>query len=109
MDASSPGGARLMECADVLVSSGALAPDAARRRVRELLAGHPGCLAAAVPATAAGCAVGVRARTGALSFVRLDGTDAPVPPQAVASLAHAWVVAGGSLGALRSVSLAEGR
>ncbi|MFE9092904.1 hypothetical protein [Streptomyces sp. NPDC007264] len=94
-----------MEHADVLVSRVALPPESAHRRARELLAGHPGCLAAAVPDTAMRCVVVVRDRTGAVSFVRPDqgGADAPVPPHAVGAVVHAWAGSGGSPRALRSL------
>ncbi|MEV0639467.1 hypothetical protein AB0I77_31950 [Streptomyces sp. NPDC050619] len=95
-----------MEHADVLVSRLPLPPESAHRRVHELLAGHPGCLAAAVPDTATTCVVGVRDRTGAVSFVRPDrgGSGAALSPHAVGSVVHAWAVSGGSPRALRSVA-----
>ena len=105
VDADGPERTELMEHADVLVSRVPLPPVSAHRRVRELLAGHPGCLAAAVPDTALVCVVGVRDRRDAVSFVWPDrcGSDAPVPPQTVVSVVHAWVVSGGSPRALRSI------
>ncbi|MFG2777770.1 hypothetical protein ACGFY7_07885 [Streptomyces prunicolor] len=107
VDADSPGRAGLMEQADVLVSRVPLPlPFAsAHRRVRGLLAGHPGCLAAAALDTATTCVVGVRDRTGAVSVVRLErsGSAAPLPAHVVGSVVHAWAVSGGSPRALRSV------
>ncbi|MYU22358.1 hypothetical protein [Streptomyces sp. SID8352] len=109
VDAHGPRAAELAVHADVLVSRVPLPPGAARRLVRELLTGHPGCLAAAVPDTAGGCAAGVRAPGGALAApVRLERYG-PVPPQAVASVLHAWTVSGRPPGALRSVSAVHRR
>lgn len=108
VDADSPERAELMNHADVLVSRVPLPPGSARRRAHELLAGHPGCLAAAVPGTDTTCVVGVRGRAGAVSCVRLDrGGPGPrrIPPHVVASVVHAWVVSGGPLRTLRSVAL----
>ncbi|WP_155058332.1 hypothetical protein [Streptomyces blattellae] len=95
-----------MPHADVLVSCAPLPPEPARRRVRELLGDHPGCVAAAVADTATMCVVGVRGRTEAVAIVRPERgpSDAPVPPHVVASVVHAWVVCGGSPRALRSVA-----
>ncbi|MEU7659748.1 hypothetical protein AB0B60_14875 [Streptomyces lincolnensis] len=106
MDADSPERAGLMEYADVLVSHVPLPPESAHRRVRELLSGRPGCLAAAVRDTATTIVVGVRGRTGGVSFVRPGrcGSAAPPPLHAVASVVHAWVVSGRSPHALVSVS-----
>lgn len=103
VDADSPERTALMEHADVLVSRVPLA--SAHRRVRGLLAGHPGCLVAAVLDTATMCVVGVRDRTGAVSFVRPErgGSAAPLSPHVVVSVVHAWAVSGGSPRALRSV------
>ncbi|OON74945.1 hypothetical protein [Streptomyces tsukubensis] len=97
----------LTELADVLVVGVPLPPESAHRRVRELLAGHPGCLAAAVPGGAMTWVVGVRDRRGAVSFVRPErgGSDVPIPPWAAVSVVHAWVVSGRSPRTLRSVSL----
>ncbi|MFF6990985.1 hypothetical protein [Streptomyces sp. NPDC010273] len=105
VDADSPERAALMAHADVLVSRMPLPPASARRRVCELLAGHPGCLAAAVLDTFMRCVVGVRDRTGAVSFARLERGRArdPIPPHVVGSLVHAWAVSRGSPRALRSV------
>ena len=115
VDADSPARTGLMEHADVLVSRVRLPLVSAHRRVRGLLAGHPGCRAAAVPDTASTCVVGVRERTGAasvvsvVSFVRLarglerGGCDEPLPAHVVVSVVHAWAVSGGSPRALRSV------
>ncbi|MFD4561036.1 hypothetical protein ACFWP5_43115 [Streptomyces sp. NPDC058469] len=105
VDADSPGRTELMEHADVLVSRVPLPLASAHRRVRGLLAGHPGCLAAAVLDTTTRCVVGVRDRTGAVSFVRPErgGSDVPLPPHVVVSVVHAWAVSGGSPRALRSV------
>jgi len=106
VDADSPERAELVEHADVLVSRVPLRPGSAHRRVRDLLARHRGCLAAAVPDTATGCVVGVRDRTGAVSVVRLHrgGADAPIPLRTVVSVVHAWAVSGESPRALRSVA-----
>ncbi|WP_151476871.1 hypothetical protein [Streptomyces albicerus] len=95
-----------MKHADALVSRVPLPPERAHRRVREMLADHSGCLAAAVPDTTTMCVVGIRGRVGAVSFVRLDrgGADAPLSPHAVVSVVHAWVVSGGSPRALRSIA-----
>lgn len=105
VDADSPARAELVMHADVLVSREPLPTGAARRRVRALLDGRPGCLAAAVPDTATTCVVGVRERTGAVSFVRptRGRADAP-PPHAVVSVVHAWTVSGRSPGALLSLA-----
>lgn len=105
-DADSPERTELMEHADALVSRVPLPPESAHRRVYDLLADHPGCLAAAVPGTATMCLVGVRDRRGAVAFVRpeQDGFDVPLPPHAVVSVVHAWAVTGGSPRALCSVS-----
>nr|WSY53156.1 hypothetical protein OG999_25535 [Streptomyces sp. NBC_00886] len=105
VDAGSPARTGLLEHADVLVSRVPLPPRSACRRVHRLLADHPGCLAAAVPDTAAGCVVGIRDRTGAVSFVRPErgGADAPTSPHVIVSVVHAWVVSGGSARALRCV------
>ncbi|MEU7047034.1 hypothetical protein ACF1GS_31275 [Streptomyces eurythermus] len=91
--------------ADVLVSRVPRAVTEARRRVRVLLAEHPGCLAAVVPGFGAGCVVGVRRAAGDPWCARLErgGPRAPASPQAVASVLHAWVAAGGAPGALRAV------
>ncbi|MGW0756920.1 hypothetical protein ACWD1Y_10590 [Streptomyces sp. NPDC002814] len=106
VDADSPERTELVEHADALVSRVPLPPERAHRRVREMLADHPGCLAAAVPDTTAMCVVGMRGRTGAVSFVRPDrgGSDTPLPPHEVVSVVHAWVVSGGSPQALRSIA-----
>jgi len=112
VDANSPGRTGLVEQADVLVSRVPLPFASAHRRVRGLLAGHPGCRAAAVPDTASTCVVGVRERTGAVSVVSFaglargrerGGCDDLLPAHLVASVVHAWVVSGGSPRALRSV------
>lgn len=103
--ADADGPAVLREHADVLVSRVPAAASEARRRVRDLLVEHPGCLAAAVPGFGAGCAVGVRRAPGDVwcAWLERGGPRAPVPPQAVASVVHAWVAAGGSPGALCAV------
>ncbi|MGW0835825.1 hypothetical protein [Streptomyces prunicolor] len=108
VDADSPERTGLMEHADVLVSRLPLPLASAQRRVCGLLLGHPGCRAAAVPDTASTCVVGVRERTGAVSFVsfpRLErgGSDDPLPAHVVVSVVHAWAVNGGSPRALRSL------
>lgn len=96
VDADSSERTALMEHADVLVSRVPLPAVSAHRRVGMLLASHPGCLAAAVPDTAMVCVVGVRDRSGTVSFVRPRwcGYGAQVPPHAVASGVHAWAVSG---------------
>lgn len=114
VDADSPERTGLMAYADVLVSRVPLPPGPAGRRVRELLADHPGCLAAAVPDTATRCVVGVRTGTGGVSLVRPLRYGPPslvprlvprlVPPHVVASLVHAWVVAGRAPGELCSLA-----
>ncbi len=106
VDADSPRRTALREYADVLVSRLRLPPLPARHRVRELLADHPGCLAAAVADTTTRCVVGVRERTGAVWFVRpgQGKSDASLPPHALVSVVHAWLVSGGSSRALRRVA-----
>ncbi|MFF5439991.1 hypothetical protein [Streptomyces achromogenes] len=103
--ADADGPAELREHADVLVGRVPRAVTEARRRVRVLLAEHPGCLAAVVPCLGAGCVAGVRRATGEPWCARLErgGPRAPASPQAVASVMHAWVAGGGSPGALRAV------
>ncbi|MFE6282694.1 hypothetical protein [Streptomyces sp. NPDC057877] len=106
-DADARGAPDLREQADVLVSRVPLPGPAAHRRVRELLSRHPGCLAVAVPGPGTGCAVGVR---DAARGVRCAGlgrqseAGVPVPARVVASVVHAWVVAGGSVGALSAIA-----
>ncbi|MFI0511808.1 hypothetical protein ACH3Y9_24955 [Streptomyces sp. WSLK1-5] len=108
VDADSPRRPALLAQADVLVSRVPLPPGAARRRVLELLAAHPGCLAAAVPDTATTCAVAVRhGAAGPVSFVRPSRgrpPGAPLPPRTIVSVVHAWTVAGRSPGALRRLT-----
>ncbi|WP_446039452.1 hypothetical protein [Streptomyces sp. SID1121] len=96
-----PGGAGRAEYADVLVAQAPLPPVAARARAEELVARWPGCLVAAVPEGDGGCALGARGGAG----VVLPAWAAPAPALVVASVAHAWLVAGSSLGDLRSVAL----
>ncbi|MDO0926654.1 hypothetical protein QQY24_14980 [Streptomyces sp. TG1A-8] len=100
----------LREHADVLVSRVPLPPAAARRRVRDLLARHPGCLAAAVPGPARGCVVGVRDAAGGVrcAWLERSGARAPAPPRVVVAVVHAWVAAGGAPTALRSVTPVPG-
>ncbi|MFF2806086.1 hypothetical protein ACFVT2_02705 [Streptomyces sp. NPDC058000] len=98
-----PGG-HWAEFADVLVTRTALPPGAARKRARALLARHPGALVAVVPHTAGGCVVAVRGAP----VVWCAGPGArpsrpPVPPCLVGSVLHAWLAAGGPLGAVRAV------
>lgn len=111
--AAGGGAAGLADCADVLWlgSSPPLTRPAARRRVRSLLARHPGCLVVAVP-TAGGCLVGLRCGAVLLLLAREPATAAPaataapVTPAApgdagvpappggeLASVVHAWLVA----------------
>ncbi|MDH6584760.1 hypothetical protein M2161_003866 [Streptomyces sp. SAI-133] len=108
VDADSPRRPALLAQADVLVSRVPLAPGAARRRVLELLAAHPGCLAVAVPDTATTCAVAVRhGGAGHGSFLRPSRGSTPgasLPPRTVVSVMHAWMVAGRSPGALRGLT-----
>lgn len=84
----------------MLVSRVPLPPAEAHRHVRELLVRHPGCLAAAVPGSETGrvCVVGVRDGAGGVFSARLGQNESRVPvrPQAVVSVVHAWVAAGGS-------------
>ncbi|WP_416519515.1 hypothetical protein [Streptomyces achromogenes] len=103
--ADADGPAELREHADVLVGRVPEAVTEARRRVRDLLARHPGCLAAVVPGFGTGCVVGVRRAAGDPWCARLErgGPRAPATPQAVASVVHAWVAGGGAPGALRAV------
>jgi hypothetical protein len=112
-DPDSPHRPDLAEYADVLVSRVPLPLAAARRRVGELLARHPGCLAVAVRASGTGCVViggggggGVRDGAGGLRYARSGPGAAWVrgSPLLVASVVHAWVAAGRSPGALRSVA-----
>ncbi|KUN78005.1 hypothetical protein [Streptomyces griseoruber] len=103
--AGDPRTVRLAEYADVLVSRVESPPWEARRRVDELLLRHPGCLVAGVPESGTRCLVGVRDRTGALRYARpeLRGPRVRSAVHLVASVLHAWVVAGGapeSLGSL---------
>lgn len=103
-----PGGARRAEYADVLVARAPLPSVAARARAEQLVARWPGCLVAAVSDRGGGCALGAR---GGGSVVLPAGAAVgrfPAPPFVVASVAHAWVVAGGSSGDLRSVVLEGG-
>ncbi|MBQ1092689.1 hypothetical protein [Streptomyces sp. B93] len=90
----------------MLVSRVPLPRPAACRRVRALLGGHPGCLAAVVPGPATGCAVGVRDAVGGARWAWWEQGErsAPVSPQVIASVVHAWAVAGGPPGALRCVA-----
>ncbi|MFI1825011.1 hypothetical protein ACH41E_00980 [Streptomyces sp. NPDC020412] len=106
-----PDGSELAHHADVLVARAPLPPSAARRRARELLAAHPGCLVVAVPDVTAGCVVGVRDGAGGARCVRSrpDGPRAAVPTPLFASVVHAWVVAGSPLHELRSVSCGPAR
>ncbi|MEU5973832.1 hypothetical protein [Streptomyces sp. NPDC047315] len=102
-----PGGSELAHHADVLVGRVPLPPAEARRRARELLVAHPGCLVVAVPVITAGCVVGVRDGAGGAWCVRSQPDDpgVAIPTPVFASVVHAWVVAGGSPRELRSVSL----
>jgi hypothetical protein len=110
-DPDTPGPSSLAEHADVLVSRAPLPPAAARRRVRDLLGGHPGCLAAGVPGSTEGCFVAVRDATGGMWCARLDHgpTGASVALQVVVSVVHAWTATGGSPGELRAVAPLPGR
>ncbi|WP_437086258.1 hypothetical protein [Streptomyces sp. enrichment culture] len=107
-DRSRRSGPGLADCADVLVSPAPLPLPAARGRVRELLARHPGCLAAA-SASGTGCVVGVRTGAGGPRYVRLacDGTWGHAAPRVAASVVHAWTVAGRPPAALRSLTAAQ--
>ncbi|MDX3572152.1 hypothetical protein [Streptomyces sp. ID05-47C] len=99
-------GRGLADCADVLVSRTPSLPAGARSRVGHLLAGHPGCLAAAVAEPGGGCWVGVRRGAGGVIYARPETGEFAdhAAPLMVASLVHAWVAAGRAPDALRSVA-----
>ncbi|MEV0175897.1 hypothetical protein AB0I00_32885 [Streptomyces sp. NPDC050803] len=105
VDADTTDRTAFRELADVLVSRELLAPESAHRRVHELLAGHPGCMAAAVRDTDSTCVIGVRNRADVVWVVRSEPGDADTPasPHTVGSVVHAWVMSGGSPRVLRSV------
>jgi hypothetical protein len=100
-----------MQHADVLVSRVPLPHPFALRRVERLLAGHPGCLVAAVPDTAWTSIVGIRDRANHVRYLRLErgfsGVSCPphavVAVPAVASVVHAWAAFGAVSGVLRRV------
>lgn len=93
-------------CADVLCAAAPRLPrPAAEWRVRSLLGRYPGCLVAAVPLAAAdGCLAGLRC--GALLELLAPAASGPASGQStgparaerswgeLASLLHAWLVAG---------------
>lgn len=107
VDPDAPGGVRWAEYADVLVARTARSPGAARCRADELLARYPGCLVAAVPDTEQGYALTVRGGEAGSLWAVPGAAEAGLTaqPHIVASVVHAWLVAGGSLKALRSVRL----
>lgn len=90
----------LREHADVLVGRDPLPVAQAHRRVRELLVIRPGCLVAAVPSRRAGqlCVVGVRDGRGGVWSAAVEGeggaSRGSVSVRTVASVVHAWTVAG---------------
>ncbi|WP_150493671.1 hypothetical protein [Streptomyces kanamyceticus] len=97
-------GARVAAYADVLVTRERLRRTAARRGAARLLACHPGCLVAVVPVGGVdgGTGYAVAARDGTLALLSAPApAPTTLPPHAVASLAHAWLVWGGAPGALR--------
>lgn len=94
-----PAQAERAEYADVLVVREPLTPMAARRRATELIARYPGCLVAAVPDSSRGCALASRGGGDVLVVRWHPSADL------VASVAHAWLSAGGSWAGLRSVGL----
>ncbi|MET9142820.1 hypothetical protein [Streptomyces sp. NPDC004042] len=108
-DPDAPGPPELAEHADVLVSRVPLPAPAARARVDDLLARHPGCLVAAVPGVGTGYVLGVRGVFG----VRGGPADGPgtrhtgpapyAATDLAASVLHAWLAAGGAREALRAV------
>ncbi|MFD8608826.1 hypothetical protein [Streptomyces sp. NPDC059631] len=118
-DPDAPGRPELAEHADVLVSRVPLPAPAARARVDDLLARHPGCLVAAVPGVGTGYVLGVRGvfgvrggpadgpgtrHTGPAPYG--TGRHEPGPYAATdlaASVLHAWLAAGGAREALRAV------
>ncbi|MEU1511110.1 hypothetical protein ABZ490_02960 [Streptomyces sp. NPDC005811] len=107
--AGDPRTARLAEYADVLVSRVESPPGEARRRVDELLLRHPGCLVAGVPESGTRCLAGVRDRTGGLRYARpeLRGIRVGSAVHLVASVLHAWVVAGGAPESLDSLTVRD--
>lgn len=104
LDLSEPGGLRWRRHADVLHLGPVPAADV-HARLAELLAAHPGCAVATAEHRPG--AVLVLARSGARLVLRASGpAGEPVPPQALGSLAHAWLAAGRALGELDRVSAA---
>ncbi|MFE0422696.1 hypothetical protein [Streptomyces sp. NPDC058953] len=95
----------LLEQADVLVGRIPLSPPAARRRARDLLERHPGCLVAVVPDLNAGCVVGLRDGSGGVRYLWPEpcASGDYVPPRILGSVLHAWIAAGESPHTLRSV------
>lgn len=86
----------------MLVTRTPLPSALARRRADVLMARHPGCLVVAVPVAGNALVLGVRgARGGVLSAGTAPGPG--VEPHVVASVLHAWLAAGGTPEALRSV------
>lgn len=96
---NAPARAAWAEYADVLVVRQPLAPAEARRRATELIARYPGCLVAAVSDSREGCALAVRGGDDVLVVRWHPSTEL------IASVAHAWLTAGGSWAGLRSVGL----
>ncbi|MFA1548268.1 hypothetical protein [Actinomadura chokoriensis] len=88
----------LLACADVIVSG--------EGEPARLLAAYPGCLVAAVAAGRA-CLVAVGDAEARLDPV-LGGTCAPADAALYASAVHAWLVAGGSFGAVTRLTLLRG-
>ncbi|MFD7899815.1 hypothetical protein [Streptomyces sp. NPDC059743] len=107
VDPDAPSAVGRAEHADVLVAHAPLPPAAARRSADELIARYPGALVVAVPDSENGCVLAVRGSgNGTLSaWLGAGKSCCPAPPQAVASVVHTWLVAGGSLESLRSVRL----
>ncbi|MFG2225010.1 hypothetical protein [Streptomyces sp. NPDC048644] len=104
-DPDAPGPSGRTECADLLVGRTPLAPDHALLRAHDLLARHQGCLIAAVPHTTGGCVTAVRGAAEAVWWQGgTRGTGLRAHPHILASVLHAWLVAGGAPGCVRSVS-----
>ncbi|WP_371536296.1 hypothetical protein OG210_12245 [Streptomyces sp. NBC_00466] len=105
MNPDAPRQAGRAEYADVLVTRTPLPSALARRRADMLMARYPGCLVAAVPDAGNTLVLGVRGSGGGVLSAWPAGA-APgrrVAPHVIASVLHAWLVAGGTPAALRSV------
>jgi hypothetical protein len=87
-------------CADVMTACRPRPEAEALRRLREVVAGHPGAALVALPLAGGGWAVSTRR-----SAVLLQGGAVPVHPLFPSCL-HAWLVAGGSLRELVHADLA---